>query len=74
MDGQTTQWPEEKGQKHKQRSVKHRKIQHRAQRTTLKTEGELGCSGRVSSYCFISGIRCDTLVTNPVLMHELGKN
>ena len=49
-------------------------MQHRAQRTPLKTEGELGCSGRVGSSCFTSGIRRDTLVTNPVLMHELGKN
>ena len=40
-----TQWPEEKGQKDKQRSTKqtHKTID-RVTRTPLKTEGELKCS------------------------------
>ena len=62
-----------KVQQDKQRSTKHTyETKDRVTRTPLKTEGELGCSGRVSSSCFISGIRRDSLVTNPVVMHELG--
>ena len=48
MEGQTTQWPKEKGQKYKQRSTKHTyKTKDRVTRTPLKTGGELRCSGRV---------------------------
>ena len=42
----------------------------RVTRTPLKTEGELGCSGRVSSSCSISGTRRVDLVTNPVISRE----
>ena len=52
---QTRQWPKEKVQKDKQRSTKHPyKTKDRVTRTPLKTGGELGCSGRVSSSCFIN--------------------
>ena len=41
-EGQTTQWPKEKGQKDKQRSTKHyTETKDRVTRTPLKTEGEL---------------------------------
>jgi len=54
-EGQTTQWPKEKGQKDKQRSTKHRhKTKDRVTRTPLKTCGELRCPGRVSSSCSTS--------------------
>ena len=70
---QTTQWPKEKVQKAKQRSTKHtHKTKDRVTRTTIKTGGELGCSGRVSSSCFASGTRRVNLVTNPVISHEFG--
>ena len=52
----TTQWPKEKAQTDKQRSTKHTyKTKDRVTRTPLKTEGELRCSGRVSSSCSTSG-------------------
>ena len=55
---QTAQWQKENKQKDKQRSTKHtHKTKDRVTRTTLKTRGELGCSGRVSSSCFTSDIR-----------------
>jgi hypothetical protein len=41
------------------------KAKDRATRTPLKTEGELRCSGRVSSSSSISGTRRDT----PVLFY-----
>jgi hypothetical protein len=44
-----------KGQKDKQRSTKHtHKAKDRATRTSLKTGGELRCSGRVCSSCSTS--------------------
>ena len=47
-----------KVQKDKQRSAKHtHKTKDRVTRTTLKTGGELMCSGRVSSFCPTSGTR-----------------
>jgi len=62
---QTTQWPKEKAQTDKQQSTKHtHKAKDRATRTTLKTGGELGCSGRVSSSCSTNGTRRVNLVTN----------
>ena len=62
---QTTQWPKEKVQQDKQRSTKHTyKPKDRVIRTPLKTGGELGCSGRVSSSCSTSGTRRVNLVTN----------
>ena len=49
---QTTQWPNGKGQKDKQRSTKHtQKTKDRVTRTPHKTGGDLRCSGRVSSSC-----------------------
>jgi len=40
-EGQTTQWPKEKGQKDKQRSTKHTyKTKNRVTRNPLKTGGE----------------------------------
>jgi hypothetical protein len=71
MEEQTTQWPKEKVQKNKQRSTKHtHKTKDRVTRTTLKTGGELMCSGRISSSCSTSGTRRVNLVTNPVISHE----
>ena len=55
-EGQTTQWPKEKGQKDKQRSTKHtHKTKDRVAGTALKTGDELGCSGRISSSCSTCG-------------------
>jgi hypothetical protein len=72
---QTTQWPIEKVQKDKQRSTKHTyKTKDRVTRTPLKTGGELGCSGRVSSSCSTSSPRRVNLVTNPVISREWGKD
>jgi len=46
-----TQWPKENVQSDKQRSTKHTyKNKDRVTRTPLKTEGELGCFGRVSKW------------------------
>ena len=53
---QTTQWPIENGKKDKQRSTKHtHKTKDGVTRTSLKTEGKLRCSGRVSSSSPTSG-------------------
>jgi hypothetical protein len=72
---QTTQWPKEKVQKDKQRSIKHtHKTKDRVTRTPLLTGGELVCFGMVSSYCSTSGTRRVNLVTNPVISHEWGKD
>jgi hypothetical protein len=72
---QTTQWPKEKIQKDKQRSTKHTyKTKDRVTRTTLKTRGELRCSGRVRSSCSTSGTSRVNLVTNPVISREWGKD
>ena len=71
---QTTQWPK-KVRKDKQRSTKHKyKTKDRITRIPLKTEGELRCSGRVSSSCSTSDTRRVNLVTNPVISHERGKD
>ena len=68
---QTTQWQKEKVQKNKERSTKHtHKTKDRVTLTTLKTGGELMCSGRISSSCSTSGTRRVNLVTNPVISHE----
>ena len=72
---QTTQWPNEKVQKDKQRSTKHTyKTKDRVTRTPLKTGGELMCSGRLSSSYSTSGTRRVNLVTNPVISREWGKD
>jgi hypothetical protein len=71
IEEQTTQWPNEKVQKDKQRYTKHTyKTKDRVTRTPLKTGGELRCSVRVSSSCSTSDTRCVNLVTNPVISHE----
>ena len=72
---QTTQWSKEKVQKEKQRSTKHTyKTKDRVPRTLLKTGGELGCSGRVSSSCSSSDTSRVILATNPVISHEREKD
>jgi hypothetical protein len=50
------------------------KTKDRVTRTKLKTVNELRCSGRVSSSCSTSGTHRVTLVTNPVISHEWGKD
>jgi hypothetical protein len=61
--------------KDKQPFTKHKhEATNRVTRTPLKSGGELGCSGRVSSSCSTSGTRRVNLVTNPVISHELGKD
>ena len=55
-EGQTTQWPKEKGQNDKQRSTKHT---HKAKDNR-----------RVSSSCSTSGACRVYLVRNPVISHE----
>jgi hypothetical protein len=42
----------------------------RVTRTSLKTEGEFTCSGRVGSYCSTSDTHRVYLVTTPVISHE----
>ena len=57
---QTTQWPKEKVQKDKQRSIKHTyKTKDLVTRIPLKTGDELRCSGRVSSSFSTSDTRLD---------------
>ena len=59
----------------KQRSTKHtHKTKDRETRTPLRTEGELGCSGRVGTSCSTSGTGRVNLVTRPVISHERGKD
>jgi hypothetical protein len=66
---QTTKWPSDKVQNDKQRSTKHKyKTKDRVTWTPLKTRGELMCSGRESSSRRVS------LVTNPIIRHEWGKD
>ena len=66
------------GQKKKEKKNDLQNITHKTKdretRTTLKTRCELRCSGRVGSYCSTSGARRVTIVTNPVISHEWGKN
>jgi hypothetical protein len=51
------------------------KSKHRPTRNPLKTGGELGCSGRVGSFCCICGTRWSCcVVTNPVISHRRGKD
>ena len=69
----TKQWPKEKVQK--QRSTKYtHKTKDRVTQTSLKTGGELRCSGRISSSCSTSGTRRVNLATNPAITHEWGKD
>jgi len=49
-EDQTIQWPKQKVQRDKQRSIKHTyKTKVRITRTSLKPGGVLRCSGKVSS-------------------------
>jgi hypothetical protein len=50
------------------------KTKDRAIRTTLKTGGELRCSGRVDSSCSTSDTHRVTVVTNPMISHEWGQD
>ena len=50
------------------------KTKERAQRASLKIEGELICSGKVNSSYSISDTRRVTPVTKPVIIHECGKD
>ena len=50
------------------------KIKDRATQTPLKTGVELRCTGRVVSSCSTCGTRLITLVTNPVISHEWGRD
>jgi hypothetical protein len=50
------------------------KTKDRVTRTPLTIGGELSCSWRVSGSCSTSDIRRATLVTNPVISHEWGKD
>jgi hypothetical protein len=50
------------------------KTKDRVTRTPLKTEGELKCSGMVSSSCSTSDTRLVNPATNPVLSQEWGKD
>jgi hypothetical protein len=59
----------------KQRSKKHTyKAKDRGTRTSLKTGDELKCSERVSSSYSTNGNRRASLVTNPVISREGGKD
>jgi hypothetical protein len=49
-------------------------MEDRGTRTSLKTGGELRCSGSVSSSCSTSDTHRVNLATNPVISHERGKN
>ena len=70
IEGQKTQRQKEKGQKDKQWSTNHtHKTKDRVTGTLLKTEGELRCSGRISSSCSTSGTRRVNIVTNPLIIH-----
>jgi hypothetical protein len=63
VEEQTTQWPNKKVQKDKQRSTKHtHKTKNRVTRTPLKTGDDRRCSGRVNSSCFTSGTLRATFV------------
>ena len=59
----------------KLRSTKHTyKTKDRVTRTLLKSGDELMCSGRVGSSCSNNDTRRVSLVTNPVVSHERGKD
>ena len=63
------------GQKKKDEKDKHtHKTKDRETRASLKSGGELMCTGRISSPCSTSDTRRVILVTNPVVNCEWGKN
>ena len=57
------------GTNNDQQNITH-KTKNRATRTSLKTRGELVCSGRESNPCPTSGTRLVTLVTNLMIRHQ----
>ena len=68
-----TKGKETKGQNNDPQNITQ-KTKDRATRTKLETEGELRCSGRVSSSCATCNTRRVTIVINPVISHEWGKD
>jgi hypothetical protein len=50
------------------------KTKHRTIQTSLKADGEIRCFWRISSSCSTCGNSSVTLVTNPVISHEWGKD
>ena len=71
-DTTMTRWSRAKGQTAIYKTL-HRKrkiVQHKP----TKNRGWLRCSGWVSSSCSTSGTRRVTLVTNPVISYEWGKD
>ena len=46
------------------------KTKYRATKISLKTGGELRCSGRVRNFCSTCGTQSVTLVTNPVISYQ----
>ena len=66
---ETTQWPEEKGQKDEQRYTQ--KTNDRVTRTPLNTWGELRWSRRVGSSCSTSDTRRANLLTNLVISYDI---
>jgi hypothetical protein len=54
----------------KRKSTKGQTTNDRVTQTTLKTGGELRCSGRVGSSCSTGGTRRFNLVTNPVMNEQ----
>jgi hypothetical protein len=76
-EGETTQWPKEKGQREETTIYKTlQRNKNHAIRTPLKLGGGLGCSWgwRVNSSCSTCSNRRVTLVTNPVISHEWGND
>ena len=62
------------GQKNNYIQSTTQKTNDRTTRTPLKIEGELGCSGMVSTSCSTSGTCRVTLVKNPLISHEWWKD
>jgi len=54
--------------------AKRRKRTKGQTRTPLKTGDELRCSGRVSIPFSNCGTRRVTIITNPVIRHEIGRD
>jgi hypothetical protein len=50
------------------------KTKDRTTRTKIKTGCEVRCSGKESRSCFTCGARRGTLIRNPVISHEKGKD
>ena len=72
-DNAMAKWKKGKMINNDQQNITH-KAKHRVLRTPVKTEVELRWSRRVGSLCSTSDICRVTLVTNPMISHEWGKN